>query len=178
MSTPRLVPAPISISFSAYSLDKEIFEREYQQLSESDDDPINRWLKLAKARGETAETDPVLLQLLVELHKKIDALELIIKDEVPKRVDLATNSMIESIGFEHFKLKDHILRENREYYGRLEMPVHPKRDVGIFFIAQSRTLAKITRIHDRDEKEWSAYVTARERVLIREAKERERRLMR
>jgi hypothetical protein len=26
-------------------------------------------------------------------------------------------------------------------------------------------------MHDRDEKEWGAYMTARERVLIREAKE-------
>jgi hypothetical protein len=58
------------------------------------------------------------------------------------------------------------------YYGRVEMPVHPKRDVGIFFEAQSQTLAKITRIHDRDEKEWGAYMTARERVLIREAREK------
>jgi hypothetical protein len=175
MSSPRLVPAPISISFSVYSLNKESFEREYQQLSESDDDPINRWLKLAKARGETSETDPVLLQLLVELHRKIDALEMIIKDEVPKRIDLASNTKIKSIGFEYFELKEPVLRENREYYGRVEMPVHPKRDIGIFFQAQSRTLARIIRIHDRDEKEWSSYVTARERVLIREAKEKERR---
>jgi len=52
------------------------------------------------------------------------------------------------------------------------MPVHPKRDVGVFFKAESQTLAKIVRMHERDEKEWSAYLTARERVLIREAKEK------
>ncbi len=178
MSKPRLVPAPISILFSGCSIDRELFEREYQQLSESDDDPISRWLKLAKARGETAETDPVLLQLMVELHRKIDSLELLIKNEVPKRIELVSNAQIESIGFEHFNLSEPVLREGREYYGRLEMPVHPKRDIGIFFKSLNSTLAKITKIHDRDEKEWSAYVTARERVLIREAKERERRLVR
>jgi len=172
MSIPRLVSAPLELSFSASSLDYEAFDREFQQLSESDDDPIHRWLKLAKAKGETAETDPVLLELMISLHHKIDALEMIIKNEVPKRIPLSTKVSIDSIGFEHFNMKTPVLKEGREYYGRVEMPVHPKRDIGIFFKAQSKTLAKITRIHERDEKEWSAYMTARERVLIREAKEK------
>ena len=170
----RLVPAPISIAFSEVGSDFEVYNREYHQLSESDDNAINQWLKLAKARGETAETDPVLLNLLVELHNKIDALEMFLKNEEPKRISLSVKAEIESIGFEHFNLKDRLLEEGREYYGRVEMPVHPKRDIGIFFRAQSQTLAHITKIHDRDEREWGAYLTARERVLIREAKERKR----
>jgi len=169
---PRLVKAPISLLFSEATMQREVFEREYQQLSDSDDNPINQWLKLAKARGETSDTDPVLLQLVVELHNKIDALEMFLKNETPKRVSLTVEAHIDSIGFEHFNLSDELLEEAKEYYGRVEMPVHPKRDVGVFFIAQSKTLAKIVKIHERDEKEWSAYMTARERVLIREARER------
>lgn len=167
----RLVEAPINISFSEADADRDSYIREYQQLSESDDDPINQWLKLARARGETADTDPVLLNLMVELHKKIDALESFLKNEEPKRVSLTYENAIESIGFEHFKLAEDILQEGVEYYGRVEMPVHPKRDVAIFFRAEDRSLAKITRIHERDEREWGAYLTARERVLIREARE-------
>jgi len=169
---PRLVHAPISLVFSIASTNMEMFEREYHQLSESDDNPLNQWLKLAKARGETSETDPVLLNLLVELHNKVDALELLIKNEEPERVALIEEVDIEAIGFEHFKLTQAALQKGESYYGRVEMPVHPKRDVGIFFEAQTDSLAKITRIHDRDEKEWSAYLTARERVLIREAREK------
>jgi len=172
MNTPRLVPSPINLSFSATSLDSDLFEREYQQLSESDDDPIHRWLKLAKAKGETAETDPVLLELLISLHNKIDSLEMIIKNEVPKRIALSTHADIKAIGFEHFSLKTPLLKEGREYYGRVELPVHPKRDIGMFFKAQTKTLAKVIKIHERDEKEWSAYMTARERILIREAKDK------
>ncbi len=168
----RLVSAPISIIFSEADSDREAFEREYHQLSESDDDPINHWLKLAKARGETSDTDPVLLNLMVELHKKIDALEMFLKNEEPQRVALSTEAHIESIGFEHFKLLEDLLEINKEYYGRVEMPVHPKRDVGIFFKAQSKNIARIIKIHERDEKEWGSYLTARERVLIREAKEK------
>ncbi len=168
---PRLVPAPISLVFSESDLDIELFNREYQQLSESDDNPINQWLKLAKARGDTTETDPVLLNLVVELHNKIDSLERFLKNEEPNRVSLLHEAQIDSIGFEYFNLEDEVLEEGKEYYGRVEMPVHPKRDVGVFFKAQSKTLVKIIRIHDRDEKEWASYMTARERVLIREAKE-------
>ena len=172
MSEPRLVPAPISIEFSQVDVDKEAYEREYQQLSESDDDPISQWLKLAKARGETAESDPVLLKLIVELHRKIDALEMFLKNETPKRISLTCEAEIESIGFEHFKLKEPLLEEGQTYYGRIDMPVHPRRDIGIFFQALSSTLAQITKMHERDEKEWAAYMTARERILIREMREK------
>jgi len=166
----RLVPAPISLVYSEASVDKEAFLREYSQLSESDDDPIHQWLKLAKGRGETSETDPVLLNLIIELHRKIDALEMFLKDEEPKRLSLTSEAQIESIGFEYFKLDADALVEGMSYYGRVEMPVHPKRDIAIFFKAKSKSLAKIIKIHERDEKEWGAYLTARERVLIREAK--------
>lgn len=169
---PRLINAPISLVFSVANVDKELFEREYHQLSESEDNAINQWLKLAKARGETSETDPVLLNLVIELHNKIDALEMFLKNEEPTRVSLTAQAQIDSIGFEYFHLSDSLLDEGVEYYGRIEMPVHPKRDVGVFFTAQDDTLAKITRIHDRDEQEWGAYMTARERVLIREAREK------
>ena len=167
----RLVPAPISLVFSQSSLNNEDYLREFQQLNESDDDAINQWLKLAKAKGDTVDTDPVLLNLVVELHRKIDSLESFLKNEEPKRLSLTNEASIESIGFEYFKLQEAVLEEGVEYYGRVEMPVHPKRDVPVFFKAVDGSLAKIVKIHERDEKEWGAYLTARERVLIREARE-------
>jgi len=170
MSLPRLVPAPISIYFSEAHINLEAYEREYQMLSESDDDPISQWLKLAKARGDTRETDPVLLELVVELHRKIDTLEMFLKDEVPSRLPLVHKNMIDHIGFEHFHLKSGELVDSVLYYGRIEMPVYPKHDVGVFFEAENASLAKIVKIHERDEREWGAYMTARERIQIRELK--------
>ncbi|MDQ1264529.1 MAG: hypothetical protein QG559_1530 [Campylobacterota bacterium] len=168
----RLVQAPIGIAFSKVEEgNREAFLREFAQLSESDEDPINQWLKLARAKGETSDTDPILLNLMVELYKKVDALERFLKNEEPKRLSLTNEAAVESIGFEHFKLAKEVLMEGVEYYGRVEMPVHPKRDIAIFFVAVDASLAQITKIHERDEKEWSAYLTARERVLIRQAKE-------
>jgi len=166
----RLVPTHISITYDELSVNKDGFNKEFSQLSESDDDPISQWLKLAKGRGETADSDPVLLNLVVELHRKIDALEMFLKNEKPKRVHLQHQTDIASIGFEHFKVNSDVFIVGVEYYGRIEVPVHPKRDIPIFFKAIDSSLVEITKIHERDEKEWSAYLTARERVLIREAK--------
>ena len=164
----RMVEAPLSLVFDILEEDEAGFKREYQQLSESDDDPIAQWLKLAKAKGETAESDPVLLNLLVELHRKVDNLERLIKNEKPKRITLRYAKNIAKIGFEHFALDTPALEPKRRYYGRIEMPVYPKRDVPVIFVALSETLAKIEQMHERDEKEWASYLTARERVLIRQ----------
>lgn len=167
----RLVPAPISLVFSREDVDTQSYNREYQQLSESDDDAISQWLKLAKAKGETSESDPVLLNLVVELHRKIDNLERFLKNEEPNRLSLSDEADVESIGYEYFKLKTNSLEVGTQYYGRISMPVHPKRDIAVFFVAVEESLAKVSRMHERDEKEWNAYLTARERVLIREARE-------
>ncbi|SFV75483.1 FIG00469824: hypothetical protein [hydrothermal vent metagenome] len=166
----RLISAPLSLMFDKVSTNQEGFEREYHQLNDSDDNAIHKWLKLAKARGETAETDPILLNLLVELHNKIDALEMFLKDEKPQRVFLQYNAIIDAIGFEHFEISKPLFEEQETYYGRIDMPIYPKRDIGIFFQAETKTLAKITRMHERDEQEWNAYFTSRERILIREAR--------
>ena len=172
MESIRLVPAPLEIDFDLAGERSEAFEREFQRLSETDDDPIGQWLKIAKARGETKETDPVLLHLLIELHRKVDQLTQIVKNEEPERVDLAFHAEIESIGFEHFRLKEPLLETGRRYYGRIAMPLFPKRDMGVWFDAVDEKLARIVRLHERDEKEWSQYVVARERVMIREMKGR------
>lgn len=166
----RLVAAPISLEFDLVGERQAEYEREYHQLSESDDDPISQWLKLAKARGETAESDPVLLNLMVELHRKIDNVERLIKHEAPVRISLHYDAVIESIGYGYFQLEKPLLQPQENYYGRIEMPVHPRHDVGVFFKAENKHLAHIVKMHERDEKEWGSYLTARERVMIREMK--------
>jgi len=168
MENVRLVEAPIGLVFSEVFEQKDEYEREYHQMSESDDDPIAQWLKLAKARGDTQDSDPVLLSLLIELHRKIDSLEAIIKNEKPNRIELESSEDIQRIGFMHFELKNAVLKKGANYYGRVSMPTYPSRDIGLYFLAEDDNLAKIVRMHQRDEKEWGSYFTARERVMIRE----------
>ena len=164
---PRLIKAPIAIEFDIYQNRVKEYEREYQSLTETDNDPVGQWIKLAKAKGET-DIDDVLLKLIVELHRKVDKLTAIVNNEVPPRVELPYHELIDSIGFEHFSFEKPTLTEGQTYYGRVMMPIFPQKDVPVIFEAQSPTLAQIKRIHSADEKEWAAYFTARERVMIRE----------
>jgi len=167
----RLVDVQLNIVFCPVGDDKELYLREYRELGENAENSLNQWLKIARAKGETADTDPILLNLIVELHKKVDALELLLKNEKPQRLFLSDEVDIESIGFEHLKLSKELLQEGVEYYGRVELPIYPKREIALFFRAMDNSLAKITKMSARNERDWGIYLTSRERALIREARE-------
>lgn len=172
MESVRLVPAAIEIAYERESTDRENYAREYTALGEGDDDALGQWLRTA-ARGEASSSDPVILNLIVELYRKIDHLEQLLTQKVPFREPLGCSGKIESIGFEHFKLAEPGLTPGERYYGRLELPVHPKREISFYFEAADESIAKIVRMFPRDENEWGTYMRARERVMIRHLKGRE-----
>jgi len=163
----RYINAPLKIEFDIENSSKE-FKREYDSLSSTDDDSIGEWLRLAKSRGNTEDSDQVLLTLVVELHRKIDEMNAFMRGEKQVFLTLTCSGDIEAINHEHLKLKDEMFEEGIEYYGRIEMPFFPKRQVPIYFKAISKSEAKVVLLHERDEKDWNAYVVARERVMIRE----------
>ncbi len=163
----RYINAPLKIVFDIENSSKE-FKREYDSLSSTDDDSIGEWLRLAKARGNTEESDQVLLTLVVELHRKMDEMNAFMRGERIELLTLTCKGDIEAINYEHFKLTDEVFEVDVEYYGRIEMPFFPKREVPIYFKAISKKEAKLVLLHERDETDWNAYVVARERVMIRE----------
>ena len=148
----------------------EQFKKEYRILSDFEEDAVGQWLKLAKARGETTDSDDVLLRLLVELHKKVDQLTALVKNEERQLLALEVDTKICKIGFEHIKLEEELLQEGKEYYCRIEMPVFPKREMPMFVKALDASVAQIILLHEADQRDWNAYVTARERIEIREMK--------
>lgn len=148
--------------------DYELFKRDYNLLAEVDDDPVGQWLKSAKAKGETQDSDTVLLNLIVALHRKVDDLTKIIKNEECKRLELKNNTYINRIGFEYFTVETDILKKDKQYYGKIELPIFPKRDVPLFFKIIENNLIKIELMHERDIKDWDNYVATRERTIIRE----------
>jgi hypothetical protein len=163
----RFIPAPLKIEFEE---DKREFKEEYDKLGAEIDDPVGQYIKMAKARGETKESDKVLLELLVALHRKIDDLTNIIKNEKKELINLKYLTKITEIGYEYFKLKEPLLNKNQKYYGRIDIPFFPKREVPIYFIAVDKQIGEILIMHDRDIKDYNAFVAARERAIIREKK--------
>ncbi len=174
MSDIRFVPAVLTMRFEEMSDAKsELFRREYVSLSEYEEDAIGQWLKIAKARGETKDTDEVLLNLLVELHKKVDELTALVKNEERKLIPLAHTTQILEIGFEHIKIEDPFFRAGREYYARIEMPIFPRREMALYLKGVDLHIAEIILMHEKDLKDWNAYVVAKERAMIREMKKRQ-----
>ena len=165
-----LYEAPIEITFSLVEDNYDELKREFDSLGEADDDPIGNWVKIAKSKGNAYDTDPILLHLLVEMHRKIDSLQKIIEDKPIKHIPLINQSNIQSIGYEHFKINDDVYLDDMRYYGRIAMPTFPQRNVAVFFTKHTENIAKIELMHERDIKEWDAYVASRERTMIREMK--------
>ena len=167
----RLVPANLDIVFEEADNRESAFLREFDKLSGNEDDPLGAWIKRAKAKGDTKESDQVILTLLVELHRKFDELNAYIKNEKFIKLELAQSGVLEGINFENFRIKEAKFKNGARYYGRIFMPIFPKRDVAIFFEALDEKTARITRINESDESDYNGYVTARERAMIRELKE-------
>ena len=163
----RLIPAPLFIEFEE---DKEEFKEEYDKLGAEIDDPVGQYLKMAKARGETRDSDKVLLELVVALHRKVDELTSLIKNETKDLIELKYTAKVTHIGYEYFKIKEKMFKPNQKYYGRLDIPLFPQRVVPLYFIAVDEQVAEILIMHDRDVKDYNAFVAARERAIIREKK--------
>lgn len=170
MSDIRLVDATLTIECDVENFNPIECEREYIQLSESENDAIGQWLRSNKAKSDVGENDTIIIQLLSELYRKIDRLEQVLLNTEPNRVILSIHARIGRIGYEYFELTEPVMEIGKHYYGRLEIPIHPIREAGLYFEALSPTLAKIIRIHQKDSNKWGMYMMARERAIIRHLK--------
>ena len=168
MNEVRLFKAPLSMVYECDRSGDEKFLREFNSILPGDEDALGAWLKRAKSRGETKESDQVLLTLVIELHRKIDALSDYIKNEHKQYLPLKESVDIDEIGFTHIKISEDKFTKDEIYYARIAMPIFPKRNLSLYLRAQDERLAKIENMHEEDEADWNAYVTARERVMIRE----------
>lgn len=166
----RWIAAPLELFFSAEEENEPAFKLEFEKMSESDDDPLGQWLKIARARGETKESDPVVLTILADLHRKVDELTELISGKQKERVPLSSQGRVEGLNYSHFLLEKDILIPGRRYYGRMAMPVFPRREIPLYFIAKEPRVAELAVLHERDQKAWDTYVASRERVMIRQMK--------
>ncbi|TLD83551.1 hypothetical protein LS70_005200 [Helicobacter sp. MIT 11-5569] len=166
----RLIETILKIEYEVVHNNAEAFAQEFNKLTQSDEDPIGEWLRLTRAKKGNLESDNVvILELLVEIYRKIESLESRISGVTKNYVALENKGSICTIGHSCFALLDSKLLENTLYYGRIEIPTFPTRIVPAYFIYHSG-LAWIERIHGRDEVEWDSYVASKERALIRSIK--------
>ncbi len=169
MDKPYLVKTHIKIMYSIY---KTIFEKEFLNLSEAEVDSIGHWVKLKKASGEIDNSLKVVVDMLVELNRKIERLEHSLNQNHDKKLEeLDFLDEVIFIGFEHFQLQETTnLKVDNLYYGRINLQTYPPREFPVFFRFLENGLCYIERMHERDEKDWASYFRAKERIMIREGK--------
>ncbi len=169
----RTVEAPLSLEFTF--LDKTnresvlVYEKEYSSLSNTDIDPLGEYMKYSRARGDT-ESDDTTLKLLVALHHKIDEIKKILTNDIKEHIKLEHKEHIKALGHGVIIMPKPIFKVGGYYYARIDLPVFPQRIVPLFFEAIETGIAKVKRIHEKDERDWDGYITSRERALIRELK--------
>ena len=173
MESIRLVKASLKIAFEAGNAENSEFTKEYYNLIQLNDDPLGAWLRSSKIRKEADETNQVLLTLLLELHRKVDKLAHTIKTDTPLVLSLKEKGNLIAIGHGYLQFENDVLVVGQSYYGRIDVPTFPRREMPIFFEAETENIAKIILMHEDDEKDWSAYMMACERVIIRQMKGRE-----
>jgi hypothetical protein len=170
MSDIRLVPATINLVYEEVVDSTERFEREFNEISEVEENLISQGIKHAKSRQEMDETNILLINLMAELYRKMDKIEQILLKGESNRISLASEGFIQSIGLEHFKLNADSLESGKHYYGRIEIATFPRREIALYFEAVEPSVAKIEKIHVRDKEAWGYYMTACERSMIRQMK--------
>lgn len=163
----RLIDTLLKIEYEEVHNNSESFVMEFNKLTQSDEDPIGEWLRLMRAKkGNLEGENTIILELLVEIYRKIEFLEQRIEGNKKTYIPLANSDLVTTIGHSCFVLKDSKISENVLYYGRIELPTFPMRIVPIYFVLRDN-LAWIEKIHTRDEVEWDSYVASKERALIR-----------
>ena len=170
----RIINAPLKIDFGKIMAENEAeCKAEFDRLSENNDDPISAWIRTTRARGRIIDENEPILQLLIELHRKIDALVAQINNESKNYLALESSATLESIGHNLLIFGDDLASElevGAKYYARLDIAVFPARKIPLFFIANDSKNAEICLMHGRDEVDFDNYIAARERSIIRESK--------
>jgi len=167
----RFIPTSLDLVFEeVYDSNKAKFQEEYNSLSEYENSDIEDWLKKAKAKGLLEDSDKVLVALLVELHKKVDRLEDILKQKEKNLVELQLSSKIIGINFDYIKSDGLDFLSGYSYYARVTMPTFPKREIPLFLNGVEKNIAKISLISQKNLEDWNSFVMQKEREMIRELK--------
>lgn len=163
----RLIYGRVEIAFEPD--DEYVYEVEFNQSRSN----IDEWLSHEKVRGESENSDPLTLKLLVELYKKVNELSSIIKNQHTPPKPLKFNFTTSKIGYEGFEFDNECLEVGVTYYARVNLPLFIRREVLMYFKAVTPKCAKILKISRGNEREWNAFVAESERLEIRKAKNSE-----
>lgn len=112
----RLIATSLKIEFDSANISAENFAREFNKLTKSDDDPVGEWLRMARAKkGGSGDDFNIVLDLLVEIYRKLGALENAINNISKEYAPLRYCGEIETIGHGCFAIRADSIKINQSY---------------------------------------------------------------
>lgn len=138
--------------------------QEYIRLNQIEESGIEKWLKLSK--GRDYEGDEIMLELLVEVYKKLERLEQKLSIQQSPLIPLPIRVQTHSIGHGALCFEED-LQEGKTYYARFDLPIFPSKTIPLFFTMLTSKVAKIIKIGTMHNQSYDGYVVECERMEIR-----------
>lgn len=159
----RIVECALKVEFSLCE-DAEKFLEEYSTLHLAHDD-LQKWF--ARLQSKDSAENAVLLEILMELYKKVNYLVQKINHEEERLLKLDSESRILALGHEVLWVEGAHFEAGREYYLRFVLPNFSDRIMPVFAKALSAEALLITRMHPSDVRDFDSFVVAKEMEKIR-----------
>lgn len=160
----RIVPCSIEISYDKSS---DIYEEEYIQIIDNNADGFENYLEKLKSKNKIDEDSEVILEVLAQIYHKIISIEKTIHQKEDKLCLLEKQGVICALG--HGVICTHSMdfEVGMSYYLRFELPVFPKRMIGVFGEAIDAQVLKITKMHQKDIEDFDMYIANKEMENLR-----------
>lgn len=151
-----------------FELEFELSDPKFELEFNASVNAFQDWLSFQKAKDNIS--DPLILELLLGLHQKIDDLTNLIKSGQDSQNKLKFVKFASKIGYEGFGFDEDCLEVGKEYFARICVDSFFVKKVCVYFEAVDSKTAKITKINPSSEKQWSHFVARSEMLGIRKAK--------
>lgn len=153
-----------NICFEEVDSRHQEFEREFESFSATDSNPIDDFIQKLKAKDGKNAPDAITITLLAELHRKIDSLTKIVKNETKELLKLKNEQVLDFAWFDTIKLNG--LKSGSVYYARIYLPLFRSRPIPFFCEAIDEESVKITTIWPDDKADFDSYLASKDREEI------------
>lgn len=138
---------------------------EFSQLNQIEELGIEKWIKATKDKDD--EENPIVLELLLEIYKKLEKIErrIFFNDEGLLKLPITAQTHYIGHGVLCFQ-ED--LTIGSIYYARIDLPIFPSKLIPFYAQMVSANIAKIVKMGATHTKSYDNYVAECERIEIRE----------
>lgn len=160
----RIVPCNIEV---CYDEAIDIYEEEYTRLIDSNSDGFENYLEKLKSKNKIEEDTEVILEVLAQIYRKVVSIEKVIHQSQDELQLLQNSGVICALGHGVICVLSMDFEVGMSYYLRFELPVFPRRIIGVFGEAIDKQVIRITKMHQKDVEDFDMYIANKEMENLR-----------